>query len=56
MLLSRLILKETVEPLVQARMDAFAKQVDEIVHSSASEGFKRKALAQVDSQQRNCLI
>ena len=29
-------------------MDAFAKQVDEISQSSASEGFKRKALKQVD--------
>ncbi len=50
--LVRLILKETVEPLVQARMDAFAKQVDEIVHSSVSEGFKRKALAQVDPAEK----
>ena len=46
--LVRLILKETVAPLVQARMDAFARQVDEVVGSSASEGFKREALAQVD--------
>ena len=50
--LVRLILKETVEPLVQTRMDAFAKQVDEIVGSSASEGFKRKALAQVDPAEK----
>ena len=46
--LVRLILKETVAPLVQARMDAFAKQVDEFAHSEVSEGFVRKALAQTD--------
>ena len=46
--LVRLILKETVAPLVQARMDAFAKQVDKITRSKVSDGFVRKALAQVD--------
>ena len=50
--LVRLILKETVEPLVQARMDAFAKQVKEITRSDVSEGFKRKALAQVDPAEK----
>ena len=50
--LVRLILKETVEPLVQARMDAFAKQVDEITRSKVGEGFKRKALAQVDPAEK----
>ncbi len=50
--LVRLILKETIEPLMQARMDAFTRQVEEIVGSSASEGFKRKALAQVDPAEK----
>ena len=50
--LVRLILKETVAPLVQAQMDAFAKQVDEVVGSSASEGFKREALAQLDPAEK----
>ena len=50
--LVRLILKETIAPLVQARMDAFARQVDEIADSSASEGFVRKALAQVDPAEK----
>lgn len=50
--LVRLILKETIEPLVQARMDAFAKQVKEITDSKVSEGFKRKALAQVDPAEK----
>ena len=50
--LVRLILKETVAPLVQARMDAFAKQVDEFAHSKVSEGFVRKALAQVDPAEK----
>ena len=50
--LVRLILKETVEPLVQTRMDAFAKQVKEITDSKVSDGFKRKALAQVDPAEK----
>ena len=50
--LVRLILKETIEPLVQARMDAFARQVKEITDSKVSEGFKRKALAQVDPAEK----
>ena len=50
--LVRLILKETVAPLVQARMDAFARQVKEITDSKASEGFKRKALAQTDPAEK----
>ena len=43
-----LIVRETVDPLVQARLDMFTDTVAKYARSRVSDGFKRKALKRVD--------
>ena len=43
-----LIIRETVEPLVQARLNIFTDTVAKYAQSRVSEGFKRKELRRVD--------
>ncbi len=43
-----LIIRETVEPLVQARLNTFTDTVAKYAQSRVSEGFKRKELRRVD--------
>ncbi len=47
-----LIVQETVEPLVQARLDTFTDTVAKYAQSRVSDGFKRKELKRVDPAER----